>query len=59
MAFFYSFPSFESIAFLIVLGSSSIIEKAKFEHKSDGVYLSGSLLSQTDLLNWSMRIFFF
>jgi hypothetical protein len=51
MAFFQSFPSYESTASLTVLGSSSVIDKEKFEQKSDGVYLSGSLLSRTDLLN--------
>jgi hypothetical protein len=36
---------------LTVLGSSTVIDKEKFERKVDGVYLSGSLLSRTDLLN--------
>jgi hypothetical protein len=33
------------------IGSSLVIEKEKFEQKSDGLYLSGRLISQTDLLN--------
>jgi hypothetical protein len=51
MAFFQIFPSYESIASLTVLGSSSVIEKEKFEQKSDGLYLSGSLISRNDILN--------
>jgi hypothetical protein len=51
MAFFQSFPSYEFIASLTVLGSSSVINKEKLEQKSDGVYLSSSLPSGTNLLN--------
>jgi hypothetical protein len=45
MALFQRFLSYESIASLTVIGSSSVIEKTKFEQKSDGIYLSGNLLS--------------
>jgi hypothetical protein len=51
MVSFHSFPSYESIASLTVLGSSSIIDKEKFEWKLGGVYLYGCLVSLTDLLN--------
>jgi hypothetical protein len=58
MALFQRFPSYESTASLTVLGSSSVIDKAKFERKSDGVYLSvafflepiSSILEYEDLL---------
>src|SRR5277367_999069 len=50
MASFQSFPSSESTASFTVLGSSSVTDKAKFEQKADGLYLSGCLLSRTDLL---------
>jgi hypothetical protein len=51
MAFFQIYPSSKSTPSLTVLGSSSIIEKEKFERKSNEVYISGSLSSRTDLLN--------
>ena len=50
MGYFHSFPSFESTASLMVLGSSSVIVKEKFEQKEDGIYLFGCLLSRADLL---------
>jgi hypothetical protein len=43
MDFFHIFPYFESTASLTVLGSSSVIDKEKFEQKLGGVYLSDSL----------------
>jgi hypothetical protein len=43
MAFFHNFPSSDSTTSLAVLGSSLVIEKEKFERKSNGVYLSGIL----------------
>jgi hypothetical protein len=51
MALFQRFPSYESTASLTVLGSSSVIEKEKFERKTNGLYLFGSLLSRSNLLN--------
>jgi len=51
MALFQTFSSYESTASLTVLGSSSVIDKAKFEQKLDGLYLFDSLLSRSDLLN--------
>jgi hypothetical protein len=51
MAFFQSLLSSEFAASLTVLGSSSVIDKEKFEWKSGGLYLYGCLLSLTDLLN--------
>src|SRR3984885_9176853 len=50
MASFQSFPSSESTASFTVLGSSSVTDKAKFEQKADGLYLSSCLLSRVDLL---------
>ena len=50
MASFHSFPSSEYNASLIVLGSSLVIDKSKFEQKENELHLSGFLLSWTDLL---------
>jgi hypothetical protein len=51
MALFQIFPSYESTTSLTVIGSSSVIDKEKFERKLDGLYISDNLLSRNDLLN--------
>jgi len=50
MTSFQSFPFAESTTSFTVLGSSSVIDKAKFEQKADGLYLSYYLISRTNIL---------